>query len=177
MLGQAGAPVVAAMHWWTSRGPRASDKRSQVRQLLARSLQAWGRQVRQIFDRDVASGPWHTVLLAAQLGFVLRWKKGQKLLDGWGEERKAWQITRGKRSWAYRWLRDYQTGEVHKVGVVAVCVTHPMQPTAAVGGAGAARRASRAAVFADQRPDCSVEDAWAVVFAYARRWQIEWTWR
>jgi hypothetical protein len=29
------------------------------------------------------------VLLTDQLRFVLRWKKGQKLLDGWGEERKA----------------------------------------------------------------------------------------
>ena len=42
--------------------------------------------------------------------------------------RKAWGITRGKRSWAYRWLRDTHTGERHKVGVVAVCVTHPEHP-------------------------------------------------
>ena len=56
VLGQRGAPVVAALQWWTSREERASDKRIQVQQLLDHSVLAWGRQVRHIFDRDFASG-------------------------------------------------------------------------------------------------------------------------
>ena len=59
---------------------------------------------------------------------VLRWKKRQKLLDGWGEKRKAWEIARGKRSWSYRQLRDSHTGEQRKVGVLALPVNHPLHP-------------------------------------------------
>jgi hypothetical protein len=65
-------PVVAAMQWWTTRGPRAT--------------------------------------------FVLRWPKRYQLLDNWGDERKAWEIARGKRSQDYRLLRDSHTRQQRKVG-------------------------------------------------------------
>ena len=113
VVGRTGAPVVAAMQWWTSRGERASDQRTQVQKLLSRSVTAWGRHVRHIWDREFASGPWLCLMLEANIRFVLRWKKGNKLLDGWGEERKAWQISRAKRSWDYRFLRDQHTGQLH----------------------------------------------------------------
>ena len=177
VLGQAGPPVVAAMRWWTTRGKLASDHHTQVRQLLHRTAQAWGRQVRHVWDRGFASGPWLAELLSADICFVLRWKKGQKLLDGWGEARKAWEITRGKRSWAYRSLRDQHTGTRHKVGVVAVCVTHPTHPQPlwlVVARHGAHHEPWYLLTNDVVR---SVDEAWAVVFAYARRWQIEWTWR
>jgi hypothetical protein len=35
---------------------------------------------------------------AARVSFVVCWKKGNTLLDNWGEARKAWEIARGKRS-------------------------------------------------------------------------------
>jgi hypothetical protein len=177
VVGHTGAPLLAAMQWWTSRGKRASDQRTQVRQLLDRSVQTWGQQVRHIWDREFASGPWLGVLFSAKIRFVLRWKKRQKLLDGWGEARKAWQITRGKRSWAYRLLRDQHTGQLHKVGVLAVCVTHPShpQPLWLVVARHGAHHEPWYLLTSD--PIRTVEQAWRVVAAYARRWQIEWTWR
>ncbi len=78
-----------------------------------------GRQVRHLFDRGFASAAWIRTFVQQDIRFVLRWKKGQKLLDPWGEARKAWEITRGKRSQKERWLRDSHTGQVHKVGIVA----------------------------------------------------------
>src|SRR6266508_2306684 len=63
-------------------------------------------------------------MLESNIRFVVRWKKRNKLLDWWGEARKAWEITRGKLNWEYRYLRYSHTGERHKVGVVASCVTH-----------------------------------------------------
>jgi hypothetical protein len=177
VVGRAGAPVVAAMQWWTSRGARASDQRTLVQKLLARSVTAWGRHVRHIWDREFASGPWLCLMLEANIRFVLRWKKGNKLLDGWGEERKAWQITRGKRSWDYRLLRDQHTRQLHKVGVVAVCVTHPShpQPLWLVVARHAGHHEPWYLLSSD--PVHTSAQAWAVVLAYARRWQIEWTWR
>ena len=84
------APVVAAIEWRTSRGERASNHQTVLHELLARTHEAWGREVRHVFDRGFASGSWLHTLLERELRFVLRWKKGQKLLDGWGELRKAW---------------------------------------------------------------------------------------
>jgi hypothetical protein len=107
-------------------------------------------------------------MLEANIRFVLRWKKRTKLLDGGGEERQAWQITRGKRAWDDRWLRDQHPGHLHTGGVVAVCVTHPTHPqprwlvVARPGGQHEPWYVlTRDAVG-------SVDAAWAVVLAYAR---------
>jgi hypothetical protein len=51
VLGRTGAPTVAAMHWWTRRGERASDQQKELQQLLTRSVDAWGRDVRPITQR------------------------------------------------------------------------------------------------------------------------------
>jgi hypothetical protein len=126
-VGRSGAPTVAAMQWWTRRGERASDQQTHLEQLLRRSVEAWGRDVGHVWDREFATGPWLPLMLEYTIRFVLRWKKRNKLLDGWGEARKAWEITRGKRWWQYRHLHDSHTGERHRVGVLAVCVTHPTQ--------------------------------------------------
>src|SRR5437867_7860190 len=173
VLGRTAAPVVAAMRWWTSRGKRATDQRTQVRALLQRSRQAWGRQLRHIWDRESASGPWLQIFLEANIRFVLRWKKRQKLLDGWGEERKAWEITRGKRTWDYRHLRDSHTGQRHKVGVVAVCVTHPCHPQPLWLVVARPGRHYEPWYLLTSEQIRTAEDAWGVVLAYARRWQIE----
>src|SRR5436853_1342923 len=125
ILGRSGAPTVAAMRWWTKRGDRASDQQTELRSLLTQSVTAWGRTLLHIWDREFASAAWVCQMIDTNSRFVLRWKKRNKLLDSWGEARKAWEITRGKRSWGYRYLRDSHTGEQHKVGVVASCVTHP----------------------------------------------------
>ena len=177
VLGRTGAPTVAAMHWWTRRGEHASDQQTQLQQLLTRSVEAWGRDVRHIWDREFASGPWLRLMLDADIRFVLRWKKRQKLLDSWGEARKAWEITRGKRSWDYRHLRDTHTGERHKVGVVAVCVTHPEHPQPLWLVVARPGRHYEPWYLLTSDPIRTAQDAWAVVFAYARRWQIECAWR
>lgn len=177
VAGRAGAPTLAAMQWWTTRGERATNHRSMVELLLARCQQQWGRSVWHVFDRGYASGPWLETFLDARIRFVVRWKKGQKLLDGWGELRKAWEIARGKRSWGYRWLHDPRSGEARKVGVVALPVTHPNHPQPLWLVVARPGKGSEPWYLLTTDVVVTSEDAWAVVFAYARRWQIEVTWR
>jgi hypothetical protein len=55
--------------------------------------------VRHIFDRGYGHGPWLWRLWRYRLRFEVRWKKGNKLIDAEGRERKAWEIARGKRPW------------------------------------------------------------------------------
>ena len=177
VLGQSGAPTVAAMQWWTRRGQHTSDQQTQIEQLLKRSVEAWGVEVYHIWDREFASGAWLRLLLERKLRFVLRWKKRNQLLDSWGEARKAWEITRGKRSWEYRYLRDSHTGERHKVGVLAVCVTHPTHPQPLWFVVARPGRHYEPWYLLTSDPIRTAEDAWEVVLAYGRRWQIECAWR
>src|SRR5437773_1105577 len=106
VLGMSGPPTLACLDWWTTRGPYASEQCALEQQLLLRCRLAWGERVIHIWDRGYAGSAWIVAALSERVRFVVRWKKGNKLLDNWGEERKAWQIARGKRSQSYRHLRD-----------------------------------------------------------------------
>jgi hypothetical protein len=177
VLGRSGTPTVAAMHWWTKRGECASDQQTELRKLVAQSVAAWGRRLLHVWDREFASAAWVCQMLDTNSRFVVRWKKRNKLLDSWGEARKAWEITRGKRSWEYRDLRDSHMGERHKIGVVALCVTHPAHAQPLWLVVARPGRHLEPWNLLTSEPIRTVEDAWSIVFAYRRRWQIECAWR
>jgi hypothetical protein len=98
VVGMDGPPTLAHMQWWTTRGEHATTQRAVDQALLEQSSREWGRRVRHIWDRGYAGSGWIQAALAAGVRFLVRWKKGNKLLDNWGEERKASAIGRGKRS-------------------------------------------------------------------------------
>jgi hypothetical protein len=177
ICGLAGPPTVAAMQWWSKRGQYATDHKTVMGQLLLRSRQQWGRQVRHVWDRGFAGTPWLFQVLETDLRFVLRWPKRYKLLDPWGEPRKAWEIARGKRTWETRQLYDRHSKQQHSVGVLAISVTHPehARPLWLVVARTKGGKEPWYLLTSDviRRP----EEAWKVVFAYARRWQIELSWR
>lgn len=177
VLGHAGPPTVAAMQWWTTRGPRSSDRRHEEQRMLEHCVQTWGRQVRHVWDRGFAGGPWLTQVLDANVRFVLRWPKRYKLLDAWAEERKAWEIARGKRSWEYRWLQDRRSGTRQKVGVVALNVTHPKHARPLWLVVARPGRGHEPWYLLTSDRIETAADAWQIVHAYARRWQIEMSWR
>ena len=177
VVGMDGSPTLAHLQWWTTRGEQATTQRAVNQALLERSAPAWGRRVRHVWDRGYCGSDWIQAALAANVRFVVRWKKGNQLLDTWGEERKASAIGRGKRSQSYRMLRDTRSKELIKVGLVAIPVTllehaQPLWLVIARLGAG---REPWYLLTAD--PIDTLADAWALVLAYARRWQIELMWR
>jgi len=169
--------LLAAMQWWSNRGVWAQDRRVVAGQLLLRCRKQWGRQVWHIFDRGYAAAQWLIQLLETNLRFVMRWKKGNKLLDRWGEERKAWEIARGQRSWGYRMLRDPHTQQQRKVGVLALSVNHPdhARPLSLVVARIGKGHEPWYLLTAEEVE--SEAAAWDVVLAYAKRWQIERCWR
>jgi DDE family transposase len=177
VVGMDGPPTLAHMHWWTTRGEHATTQRAVDQALLDRSATAWGRRVRHIWDRGYCGSGWIQAALSANVRFVVRWKKGNKLLDNWGEERKAGAIGRGKRSQSYRMLRDTRTKELIKVGVVVIPVTlldHPQPLWLVIARLGKGREPWYL-LTAD--PVHTLAEAWAIVLTYARRWQIELVWR
>lgn len=177
VVGVDGPPSVAHLEWWTTRGEHATSQRVVDQALLERSSSAWGQRVWHIWDRGYAGSGWIQAALTAQVRFVVRWKKGNKLLDNWGEERKASAIGRGKRSQDYRKLRDSRTKQLMKVGIVVIPVTlvdHPQPLWLVVARLGKGREPW---YLLTAEPIRTLAEAWAIVLAYARRWQIELVWR
>jgi hypothetical protein len=109
--------------------------------------------------------------------FVLRWKKGQKLVDNRGESRKAWEITRGKRSQSYRYPRDRSSGQTRKVGLVVVPVNHPSHAQPLWLVVARPGKGLEPWYLLTSETIRTSEDGWKVVLAYGRRWQIETAWR
>lgn len=177
VCGLSGQPVVAAMQWWTKRGPHATEHKTVMGQLLARSRQQWGRQVRHVWDRGFAGTPWLFQVLETNLRFVLRWPKRYKLLDPWGDWRKAWEIARGKRAWASYYLYDPKRKERRKVSVLAIAVTHPEHARPLWLVVARLKGSKEPWYLLTSDVIRTADDAWGVVSAYARRWQIEQTWR
>ncbi len=92
LVGKQGKPQVVAMSWWGREKGVEGQQRQHQERLLARVARQWGQTVRHVFDRGYGTGPWLSRLSHFRVRFVVRWKKGNKLIDAAGEERKAWQI-------------------------------------------------------------------------------------
>lgn len=177
-LDQQHDPVeLASMRWWTSRGPRASFKRDEQGKLLVQLALQWGRDVLHIFDQGFASSFWLGLLFAFALRFVLRWKKEYQLVDAQGNRRAAWKIARGKRGGPERTLWDCRRHQWVTASMLVLPVRHPDHRDQALWLVVARRKGGLPWYLLTNEPITTDEDAWRVMFAYARRWQIELTWR
>jgi transposase len=178
VVGMAGAPCLTHLQWWTSRGEQASDKRSQESSILKKVAEWWGSRVVHVFDQGYAGSPWALALLAYPLlRFVIRWKKGYKLVDQKGQEKLAWQILRGKRAMDHKEIWDARRRVRRTVGIVFAPVhlpesSQPLWLVASRPGPG-----KKTWYLLTNIPITSVDQAWHIVFIYARRWQIETTLR
>jgi hypothetical protein len=174
VVGLQGVPYLTHLHWWTSRGEQASDKRSEELPILTRLAQQWAERVIHVFDQGFAGSPWVQALLAdPRLRFVLRWKKGYKLLGPDGQAKLAWQLARGKRSMGHKELWDARRRRHFTAGIVFLPVQLPDNPHPlwlVVSRSGSGRKPW---YLLTNLPLNSVEDAWHIVFIYARRWQVE----
>jgi len=177
VAGFQGVPVLAKLPWWTSRGRFASDRTHELQQVLRQCAETWGQQVVHVFDRGFAHGKWLGHLLDPHLVFVLRWKTQYHLLDAQGK-RPAWHMTRGKRSLGHRLIYDARRRCQRKTGMIFVPVAHPDYPdvllTLVVSRPGRGRKPW---YLLTNLPITSPDEAWSVIFIYARRWQIEMTYR
>jgi hypothetical protein len=178
VVGMQGAPRLAHLHWWTTRGEQASDKRSQENSLLKKVAEWWKGQVVHVFDQGYAGSPWTLALLAYPLvRFVIRWKKGYKLVGPDGQAKLAWQLLRGKRAMDHKEIWDARRRVRRTVGIVFIPVhlpesSRPLWLVASRPGLG-----QKPWYLLTNLPVTNTEEAWHIVFMYARRWQVEMTLR
>lgn len=173
VLGMKGPPRLATMRWWTTRGEEATKRRTVEQEMLAKITARWGTDVLHVWDRGFAGQPWLNLAFVHAVRFVMRWPKNYKLVDEQGRTRKPWEISRGKRSWDHRYLWDARRRCQRKVGVVAFPVfdRHHQRPLWLV----IARRGQGQTPWylVTSQPVWKPEQAWQIVLAYARRWQVE----
>lgn len=177
VMGAQGAPQLAHLAFWRTRGVGATDKRSVELPLLQQLAQRWGRQVVHVWDRGFAGAPWLTAAVEANVRFVVRWTKTYHLVDAMGQAQTAGQILRRYRSKSHRLVWDAQRREWRKTGLVMVPVAHSKVAGRFWLIASRPGKGRKPWYLLTNEPLETLEDAWRLVFAYARRWQVEMTLR
>ncbi len=173
ITGMTAAPTLAAMTWWTTRGVLKTSKRTVEKQLLKRCARQWGRRVIHVWDRGFAGSPWLAEVMTYKLRFVLRWNKNYKLDDGQGQTKKAWQLTRGKRSLDHQLIWDARRRCQRQTGLYFRPVFLPESTTPLFLVVSRPGQGRSPWYILTNEPVLTPEDAWRIVFIYARRWQIE----
>ena len=172
VIGHQGPPTLAHMRWWTTRGAEASQKREQEGQVFDLIDDLWGKEVIHLWDRGFAGNPCLTQAFLRGARFILRWPKNYQLLDEYEQLKKPGELSKAKRSWDHRLVWDARRRCERITGIIAFPVfdrTHH-QPLWLV----VARRKGQSPWYLlTSEPAHSPELAWKIVFAYARRWQIE----
>ena len=173
VTGLQGPPVLAHLCWWTTGGDKASQKREEEGKILRNVARRWGRQVIHLWDRGFAGSPWTTLALDQRLRFIVRWNTRYHLVGPTGHKQEGWKIARGKRSWQYRMIWDARRRCQRKTGIIAFPVHLPEDHRPlflVVSRPGDGRKPW---YLLTTEPISTPEQAWQIVFAYARRWQIE----
>lgn len=176
LSGAGSPPVLAAMRWWTNRGERAEEKRDIERSLLEKCATAWGRAVLHVFDRGYAGAPWLEALAQSDARFIMRWKKGNHLQDVLGDEAPAWMLARGRKTRQTRMVTD-RNGQRSRRGVLSVPVRHHACPGLLWLVISRRGKGHEPWYLLTNEPADTPAAMWKIVFAYARRWQIEMAWR
>ena len=173
LIGRRGPPTLAHLQWWTTRGALASERRWEDEALRKQAVESWGRRVLHVFDRRFAGELRE--LTRWRVRFVLRWPKRSHLIGPTGQELRAWQIARGKKTWERRAIA---TGRGERVRGVLALPVHHLGIDAPLW-----RLLSRPAEGGEpwylltNEPVPNAAAAWRVVLAYARRWQGEMSFR
>jgi hypothetical protein len=174
VTGMKGAPCLAHFHWWTSRGEAASKLRDEEEGVLKQLAKRWGRQVIHVWDRGFAGTPWLLQALKLDIRFIVRWKKGNYLIDATGQRCKASEISRRKHSIDYRMIYDNKRRCERKTGIVYFPVKLPDVPYHSLWLVVSRPGPGRQPWFLLTTETIgSAADAWRIVLGYNRRWQIE----
>jgi hypothetical protein len=150
-----------------------SQRRVEEGKILRNVARRWGRKVIHIWDRGFTGSPWTTAALDHHLRFIVRWNTRYHLVGPDGRKQEGWKISRGRRSWNHRLVWDARRRCQRKTGVIAFPVHLPDDDRPlflVVSRPGYGRKPW---YLLTTEPVHTPEQAWQIVFAYARRWQIE----
>lgn len=165
------------MEWWTTRGDWASNGLKERLQLFSKIANHLSDAV-HIFDRGYAGQPWLSVLFEHQVEFILRWNTSFLLADLAGDSKHAWQLVRGKKTMATKYVWDNKRKEKRLMGMLYLQIRHPKFPNQKLWLVVSKHGKGKAPWYIITNiPIRSNKDAWFVIHAYAKRWEIEQSFR
>lgn len=173
ICGMNGSLVPAHTRFWTNRGERANSRRAEEWLVLQELADRFRARIIHVFDRGFAGTPWLSSLFVAGVRFVIRWPHTYRLIDENGIEKKAWEISRGKRSWEQRLIWDARRRCHRSIGILAFSVFDPVfqQPLwLVISRQGPGKKPW---YLLTSEPVYTAEQAFHIILIYARRWQIE----
>lgn len=171
VVGEKGKVSLAAMDFWSRKGPDATSQREVEEKMLGKCARKWGKNVVHLFDRGYVGGPWLERLWWYKVQFLIRWKKGHRFIDENGNENSLSQIGKHYRSWGYRIIWDECSKKDRKTGIVAIPVRH-----ASYQGklwVVIVRRGGEPWYLVTNQCIDTEEKAWECYKAYCRRWKVE----
>jgi len=171
ITGMEGTIKVAVMSWWTKKGDYATKLRKEQERLLRKVVRKWGNMLLHVFDQGASSGAFIQVLEKLRVPFVIRWKKGHNFFDAAGVNKKLWEIGRGKKYLSHKEIRDFHTGQKMPCDLWWAPIWHEAS-TQQLYLVKVRVRKDVMYIVTNVRIKTE-EQAWEMVFAYRRRWQIE----
>ena len=167
------APQLVEMNWWTNRGDHATDGKT-ARESLFRRICAHFQQAVHVFDRGYAGAPWLGILFEQQADFILRWQSGYLLKNEKGELKKPWQLAKGKKDMGGKLIWDAVRKKRRNIRLLYFPVWNPQFPdkplSLVISKPG---KGMTPWYLLTNLPLEKIRDAWFVIHAYAKRWQIE----
>jgi hypothetical protein len=168
------APCLLSFRWWTTRGKHVTSQAIVHQQLLKRLVETLADSVVHVFDRGYGNSPWLTKLLHHQQRFIVRWRSSYKLLNSKGEVKKSYLHSVGKKAPYERLMKDTKTGNQILVKLLLVPVRLPDLPDHPLTLLVCRQKRGRQPWYLlTNEPVTSEQEAWDIVLAYQRRWQIE----
>ena len=179
LCGMKEQPMVARFEWWTSRGKYWSKRGPVLFRLLQWARGQFSTAVLHIFDRGFAGSPWISILLGGQDRFLIRWPSAYKLLDEKGRFKRASLFSVGKKATSSRQVRDMNRKCALRRSLLWMPCLHKEYPdfplTLIICRPGKKGRQPWYLLTNEKINDDG--DAWKLVHAYARRWQVEQSFR
>jgi len=167
-------PRLARFAWWTSRGQQATSLWQVRLSVLGWARETFGQAVLHVFDRGYASSRWLGLLLARSDRFLLRWPSKFKLVDAKGILKNAYRFSVGRKATSSRVVRDMVGKTCYRRSLLWQRCLHPDydQPlTLLICRPGKQGRQPWYLLTGEEVKND--HQAWRLVFAYARRWQVE----
>lgn len=179
LCGMKEQPMVARFKWWTSRGDNATTLKPVRYELLQWAREQFASAVLHIFDRGFAGSPWIGILLNGQDRFLLRWPSSYQLLDAKGQLKRASRFSVGRKATSSQQVWDMNRKCTLRRSLLWMPCLHKNYAdnplTLIICRPGKKGRQPWYLLTNEKINDDG--DAWKLVHAYARRWQVEQSFR
>ncbi|MFT2011610.1 transposase, partial [Pontibacter sp. 13R65] len=179
LCGLKAQPLVASFRWWTSRGKQATSLAQVKLSLLQWARETFASAVLHVFDRGYASSQWLGLLLARRDRFLMRWPSAYKLLDVLGRVKRASLFSVGRKAsssqlvWGRNRKCQLRRSLLWMPGLHPHYLSQPLTLIICRPG----QKGRQPWYLLTDEEVRSDKDAWRLVHAYARRWQIEQSFR